>query len=193
MIQLSKHTLLETLQKRVEGHLDTAVEIFQNMKEEQLLAPAENGGWSIAQCLQHLNVYGDYYLPQIKKTIDKHTDTAKTDFKSSWFGAYFTKMMEPEIGTKKMKAFKKYNPPPQLNAHAVVAAFIQQQETLLTLLQKASSADLDAKIPISLTPLIRLKLGDTFQFVIAHDERHMQQAKRNISEVKNNHIETYYC
>ncbi|MFT3948440.1 MAG: DinB family protein [Agriterribacter sp.] len=89
-------------------------------------------------------------------------------------------MMEPETGKKKMKAFKKYNPPPQLDAPAVVAEFIQQQEKLLMLLSKASSANLDARIPISLTPLIRLKLGDVFQFVIVHDERHVQQAQRNV-------------
>lgn len=180
MGSINKQSLLDRLYKRVENHLYEAIHNFQNMSEQSLLASSAAGGWSIAQCLQHLNEYGDYYLPAMEKAIMNNPDAVKHGFKSSWFGSYFTKMMEPETGKKKMKAFKKYNPPAQLNAYAVVAAFIQQQERLLTLLQKASSADLDVRIPISLTPLIRLKLGDTFQFVIAHDERHIQQAKRNI-------------
>jgi hypothetical protein len=36
------------------------------------------------------------------------------------------------------------------------------------------------KIPISIVPFIKLKLGDTFQFIITHNERHIEQAKRNI-------------
>lgn len=190
METVNKQELLNELYKRVESHLNESIHTFQNMDEQSLLASSATGGWSIAQCLQHLNEYGDYYLPAIEKAIRNRPYTTKSSFKSSWFGNYFTKMMEPETGTKKMKAFNKYNPPPQLNAHAVVSAFIQQQEQLLTLLSKAASADLDKRIPISLTPLIRLKLGDTFRFVIAHDERHVQQAKRNIMKPeKNNHIE----
>ncbi|MBN8789033.1 MAG: DinB family protein [Terrimonas sp.] len=180
MEQVNKQALLNKLYQRVENHLHHAIHAFQNMSEQALLAASATCGWSIAQCLQHLNEYGDYYLPAIEKAIRNNSDTTKTNFKSSWFGAYFTKMMEPETGKKKMKAFKKYDPPPQLNAYAVVAEFIQQQEQLLTLLSKAASADLDKRIPISLTALIRLKLGDVFQFVIAHDERHVQQALRNI-------------
>lgn len=181
MKQVNKPELIDKLQKRVESHLKEAVHTFQNMHDTALLAPAANGGWSIAQCLQHLNEYGDYYLPEIEKAVFRNADTAKTTFKSTWFGNYFTRMMEPETGKKKMKAFKKYNPPPKLNAHAVVAEFIRQQEQLLLLLTKAATADLDTKIPISLTRLIRLKTGDVLQFVIAHNERHVQQAKRNIA------------
>lgn len=177
---VNKQSLLDRLYKRAEDHLHEAVHSFQNMSEGALLAPSATGGWSIAQCLQHLNEYGDYYLPAIEKVIRNNPDTSKNNFKSSWFGNYFTRMMEPETGKKKMKTFKKYNPPPQLNAYAAVAEFIKQQERLLALLSKAAGADLDKRIPISLTPLIRLKLGDTFQFLIAHNERHMQQAKRNV-------------
>ena len=176
----NKQVLLHRLYKRAEDHLNEAVQRFQNMEEQSLLAPSATGGWSIAQCLQHLNVYGDFYLPAIEKTIAGNADGEKQRFTSSWLGHYFTKMMEPGTGKKKIKAFKKYAPPPQLNAYAVVAAFIQQQEKMLLLLQKAAAADLDARMSISLTPFIRLKLGDVFQFIIAHDERHIQQAKRNL-------------
>ena len=180
MEQVNKQSLLDGLQKRVEIHLNEAIHTFQNMHEDVLLTPAKNGGWNIAQCLQHLNEYGNYYLPAIEKAISYTSNSTKSTFTSSWFGNYFIKMMEPETGKKKMKAFKKYNPPPTLDAHAVVAGFIQQQEQLLMLLTRAASADLDTRIPISLTRLIRLKLGDTLQFVIAHNERHVQQAKRNV-------------
>ena len=78
-----------------------------------------------------------------------------------------------------MKAFKNHIPQAQLNAYKVVATFIQQLEDLHRYLDKGMEADLDKRLPISISKLIKLKTGDVFRFIIAHNERHMQQAKRN--------------
>lgn len=177
----NKRALLKTLESRVEKHIETAVGQFQNLTEKQLLQPASNGGWSIAQCLDHLNRYGDYYLPAIESKLSIPSNKNPEVFKGSWLGSYFTRMMEPTTGKKKIKAFKAYIPPPELDAHQVVATFINQQEQMLQLLEKARDADLDKlRIPVSIATFITLKAGDVFQFVIAHNERHMQQALRNL-------------
>jgi len=192
MKPVNKVLLLNRLEDKVELHIREAVSLFQNLPSSVLLRAAENGGWSIAQCIDHLNGYGDYYLPQIKNGLEKFKNhPSKSTFRSSWLGNYFTRMMDPETGKKKMKAFKKHNPSTQLDAYAVVAEFIQQQETLLQYLKKAEMADLNKiNVPVSIAKFIKLNLGDVFQFIIAHNERHIQQAKRNIkgiekSEIKN--------
>ena len=62
---------------------------------------------------------------------------------------------------------------------AVVAEFIEQQEQWLSLMAEITSVvQLNARVPISISPLVRLKLGDVFGFVIAHNARHIQQADR---------------
>ena len=82
---------------------------------------------------------------------------------------------------KKFSAFKNHVPPANIKAHAVVAEFIQQQEKLLVFLKASANTDLNkVRIPISILQWLKLKLGDVFQFMIAHDERHLQQAKRNL-------------
>ncbi len=169
----------QELQTQVSKHLDDAIGLFQNMRSEELLKPSANGGWSIAQCLWHLNEYGNYYLPLIENAV-KNKAAEKLHFKSGWLGNYFTQSMDPEKGTKKMKAFKAYIPQPDLDAHAVVATFIQQQEKLFNCLKAATTANLDKRYPISISKFIRLKTGDIISFVIAHNDRHMQQAKRNL-------------
>lgn len=182
MAAVDKCQLLNMLETRVENHLQEAIRVFQNAPTEILLKPAENGGWSIAQCLEHLNRYGNYYLPEIKNGLAKQDGNLGPDtFKSTWLGSYFTRMMEPETGKKKSKAFKDYSPAPDLDAHAVVAEFIQQQEELIGLLKKAHNADLNTiKIPVSIAKWIKLRLGDVFGFLIAPNHRHMLQAKRNL-------------
>lgn len=179
---MDKQALLSSLESRVESHLQEAVRVFQNLDEKTLLLPSPTGGWSIAQCLEHLNSYGHYYLPQLFKSLEKAKTTAgETVYKSTWLGNYFVKMMEPSTGTRKFNAFNDHIPSPQLDAYTVVAEFIHQQEQLLRMLTLSRKADLNGpKIPISIASWIKLKPGDVLRFLIAHNERHIQQAKRNL-------------
>ncbi|PSR52346.1 DinB family protein [Adhaeribacter arboris] len=186
MAVVNKNQLLDFLENRVEGHLQEAIRVFQNERAEILLQPAPDGGWSIAQCLEHLNGYGKFYLPQINKGLNQANRSSNSEiFKGSWLGTYFTRMMEPTTGTKKYKAFKNHIPAPDLDAPAVVAEFIHQQEELIVYLKQARQENVDAiKIPLSISKWVKLKLGDVFQFLIAHNERHLLQAKRNLKNLE---------
>jgi hypothetical protein len=173
--------LLNQLEGRVEIHLQQVVSRLQNLPDNILLRIAPDGGWSIAQCLDHLNGYGDHYLSEIKKAIDLSEMPAASKFKSSWLGNYFTKMMDPDSGKKKFKTFKNHVPRRNLDPSAVVVEFILQQELLVKYLRLSHTRDLNStKIPISISQWIKLKLGDVFQFIIAHNERHLRQAFRNL-------------
>lgn len=180
---IERNTLLSALEARVEKHLDVAIHTFQNLTTAGLNQQPVSGGWSVAQCLWHLNSYGDFYLPEIAKALKGSTPNPKTDtFQSGRFGAYFTRMMEPGAGGK-MKAMKGHIPPSDFHAPDVVATFIAQQELMLGYLRQARKYDLGAiRLPISISKLIRLKLGDVFQFCIAHDARHLAQAEKVLLE-----------
>ena len=182
MATQSASQLLDTIEEQVESQVNDSIKIFQNLSGEVLLKPAVNGGWSIAQCLWHLNSYGDYYLPKIKSGLAKNYLT-NPDFKSTWLGRYFTRILKPGADMKKYKAFKDHVPPVGMDPHKIVAEFIQQQELLLSYLKQARQTDLNKiRIPISILKWVKLKLGDVFQFIVAHNERHMQQAKKIIAQ-----------
>jgi len=66
----------------------------------------------------------------------------------------------------------------------VVNEFIKQQYQLIELLEKAKNIDLNAaKTNISISRLIKLKLGDTFRFVIYHNVRHIRQAENILKDI----------
>lgn len=181
--------LLDQLHERTENILQKAVSEWQMLPSEQwAFQPAPNA-WSAAQCLEHLNIYGRHYLPVIEKAIQTGKSQGSTPariFCSGWLGAYFTRLMQPRPDGSlpgKMNAPKNAIPAPQPDARAMLAEFIDQQETMLRLLRLAEAVNLNTlRVPISLTPWIRLKLGDTFGFVIAHMERHVLQAERAIQQ-----------
>jgi hypothetical protein len=174
----------EGLHQMVEKHLSYAVSDFQNLSPEALVKPEMDGKWSVAQCLEHLNSYGDYYLPAVEHVIANVNlnHRKQVDFyQSGWFGNYCIQLME---GSQKFKAFKKHVPPLGLDGHAVVARFIQQQEGWLRILEQCNAIDINhIRVPISISKLVTLRLGDVLGFVKAHDERHLMQAKRVLKTI----------
>lgn len=142
--------------------------------------------WSGAQVLEHLNFYNRAYLPVIESRMIKPA-AGQADFKSGWLGNYFTKVMMPGTDGKvanKMSAPKNARPVDVLDAEKVLAEFISGEQKLLLLLEKATVSDLDVRVPTSISKLIRLKAGDTFRFLVAHQQRHLAQFRRTLLAVR---------
>lgn len=139
-IDVTTQHLLSELEEKTEKQLLFAISVLQNLNENILQQPSLSGGWSIAQCLWHLNSYGDYYLPKIESRL-KAPMYETAIFKSSWLGSRFTRMMLP--GNGKYKAFKDHVPPAKPDARKVIATFIQQQEQLILLLRQAKGHNLN--------------------------------------------------
>lgn len=177
----SAQALLEKLEADVERQLQHVIASFQNLPEEILTQPRADGGWSMAQCFAHLNSYSKYYLPRIEKGLSaKHQ--RNTIFKSTWLGQYFTNIIRPSERMKKYKAIKQHEPNLHILGTETVAGFIENQERLLKLITESRSTDLNKiKISVSILPWIKLKLGDVFQFIIAHQERHLLQATKQLT------------
>lgn len=176
-------SLLNDLQNRTETIIQKAVDSWQTFEEALMTFTTQKDKWSAVQCLAHLNSYGRYYLPQIEKAIQsKQKSEPSQSFKSSWLGNYFYQSMLPQVGNKKikkMKSPKDHVPKTDINVAATIAEFIDQQEKILVLLEKARTINISqAKVPISIAKFVKLQLGDTFLFLIAHIERHVLQAQR---------------
>ncbi|MGN6210956.1 DinB family protein [Parafilimonas sp.] len=180
--------LIALLEEQTESILNIAVQQWQMTPVSVFKQQPSPGSWSAMQCLGHLNAYGRYYLPAIERAIDmarlKHQPAVET-FTPGWLGNYFTKLMLPGkdgIPVKKMKAPKDYTIINEGNSDAVIAEFINQQEKILLLLQQARHVDLNKiRIPVSIAKFIKLKLGDVFMFLIAHNLRHVKQTERAIA------------
>lgn len=142
--------------------------------------------WSVLQVLAHLNFYNKSYLPKLEMRLGKRSGN-ELIFKTGWLGNYFTNMMLPKPDgsvTSKMSAPKDSRPESNLDAQQVICEFLAGEEQLLSLLERASKASLNTRVPTSISSLIKLKAGDTFRFLVAHQQRHLIQLKRTLNEVK---------
>ncbi len=180
-MQIETNTLIDDLLEII-NQAGYAADRFKEFRTDQLNFKASHNEWSILECIEHLNLYGDYYLPEIEKRIlAQHTQANNTIFRSGLIGNYFANLMQVKNGTikKKLQSPKDKNP---INSKLTVKSidrFIKQLDRLRSLLNQSRKTDLtNTKTAISLTKLIKLRLGDTFRFFVYHIERHIVQADK---------------
>ncbi len=182
---------LQELNKQTEKHLQKAISEWQLLSPEQMAKRPAPDRWSAAQCLEHLNIYGRYYIPAMEAAITKahlSGSSPATHFKSGWLGKYFTNMMHPKRDAQgriknKMSAPKNAVPSDDPDPREMLAEFIAQKEQIIGLLAKAQQVDIGRiRVPISIARWIRLRLGDVLMFVTVHDQRHIQQAEQAIGQ-----------
>ncbi len=173
---IDSETLIRDLIERTRKNINQA-EKFNLLKTDRLDFRHEKNSWSILECFEHLNLYGDFYIPEIKTRIDSSKTQPTTKFKSGVLGNYFAKSMLPKEKLNKMKTFKDKNPIRRKLDKLTIDRFILQQEQILELLDRSRNIDLNkTKTAISISKLIKLRLGDTFRVVVYHNERHIVQA-----------------
>ena len=179
-MNIIKADLIQILTKYTEDHIQNAKHLLK-LDLKQLNKKSLEGGWSALECLEHLNRYGDFYIPEIEKRLSQGPSSDKTIFKSGLLGNYFAQSMMPKEKLNRMKTFKSMNPSGSQLDKDVFQKFLVQQEQLIHLLIQSKAKDLTKiKTSISISSLIKLRLGDTFRVVIYHNVRHMQQAFRSI-------------
>jgi hypothetical protein len=178
---LSKDLLQDLLERTQENK--NKAEGFTHLPLEILNWKSSPDSWSILECLEHLNRYGDYYIPEIEKRITTSQQRPAENFKSGWLGDYFAKTMLPREKLNKMKTFKSMDPVGSKLNMDTLKKFLNQQQAILNLLDKSKEVDLtNTKTGISISKWIKLRLGDTFRVVIYHNQRHMAQAERVLKE-----------
>ena len=170
------HELLEITQKST-----SSIKKIKTLDITRLKHKSNPKTWSILECIAHLNLYGDFYLPVIEQAILSNKPSKFPGvFCSGIIGNYFVNLIRVKSGVvKKMSAQKEMNP---LNCDLTITTierFLKQQQHLESLLIQAKAINLvKAKTPVSLTRLLKLRLGDTLRFLVYHIERHVLQAER---------------
>lgn len=142
--------------------------------------------WNVLECLEHMNLYGDYYLTEIERAIKSAKHKPDKWFKSGWLGNYSANAMLPKTIGKvnlPMKTFPKMDPINQKLEKATLDKFKAQNLKLKELLILANKVNL-SKTKCRLTiKWLKFNLGDTFRFMINHNKRHMIQIERILHSI----------
>lgn len=184
-MQFSTNDLLADLTARTKIVL-AKVEDMKRLSQDILTYKSDANNWNALECLKHLNLYSDFYSPEIENKIKHSTYPYHEYFRSGVLGNYFVRLMDPKPGHKKMKTLKDKNPIDNPLHLEEIEQFIVNQKQFLILLEQSKKCSLTkTKTSITFSTMIKLRLGDTLRFLTVHTERHILQAERAIAEAQN--------
>jgi hypothetical protein len=183
--------LIHELKTITQENIDSIKKKFSHLNEEQRNWKKDSDSWSINEVFAHLNEYAKYYHPTFSRKIERtRFRDPKEVFISSPLGRSAWKSMK--LGNlknvkRKFKSQRSYNPlfHPEIVGTNDIVTFQENQENLLTIIDASAHVNLrKVKVPISISKIVRLRLGDALLFVVYHNERHMYQAINILSNSK---------
>ena len=172
---------LAQLTAAVKSLRTTAITEFASLPTTLLNQRPAPASWSILECLEHLNLYSRYYNAALARALPPPhpAPLAPYELSYSWVGRKSVALMNP-ANAKKSTTLTRMNPLGcSLDSSSVLTEFDQHQARLLELLAQAYGTDLNrATVPVEFFRLLKLRLGEAMEFVVVHQQRHLQQAQR---------------
>ncbi|HLP51019.1 MAG TPA: DinB family protein [Chitinophagales bacterium] len=153
---------------------------FGSLTGAQLNWKPSSDKWSIAQCLDHLMVSNNTYLPQLDAVIaGKHSNSFYQNirFISKFFGEYLIRETGPVVA-KPMKNPPAFAPSQSEITGTIVSDFEKHQQQFSAKLSQLSATDLDKTVLSSpALGIITYTLRDLLTILSGHEQRHLNQAK----------------
>ncbi len=173
---------IQSLLDQIAANKAAGQAVAAGLSDERLNWHATKDSWSIAECLTHLNVGVTKTLPAFDRAIGEgrsKNQLAPGPFRYGWFSRMMVASMEPPPKFR-MKA-------PRLMRVLVggtyrgadlLPEFAAMRDQLAERVRQADGLDLAHVRTISpVNRLLRMPLGAYFDFIIAHDRRHLWQAR----------------
>ncbi len=174
---MTRNEVLQQTEKGIRQVISEAKTHLQNLGHEELNWKPAAGRWSIAECLEHLNRYSNYYNRQALGKLENADQVEEHGYKAGWIANWVHNSIHPE-NRKKMSTPKFLDPSNSIISDNIVTEFLQHQYQLLGVVEKAQQVDLNKiKVPVEVMKLIKLSLGDVLIFMDLHQQRHMIQAR----------------
>ncbi len=155
---------------------------FGGLSAEELNQRPADGGWSVAQCLDHLITINTLYFPLLDSMrVGPPTPSAWERFSplSGLFGRLLTKSLSPD-SKRKVKTTRKAQPSASTIDAGIIDRFTEHQDALIERVRGiAPTVNHETTIVTSpLAALVTYSLADCLTLLAVHEQRHLAQAKR---------------
>jgi beta-N-acetylhexosaminidase len=164
---------------------EEARELLAGLTEEQVRWSPGPECWSVGDCLEHLTIVGSLVVTKIREAVDrgwKEGVIGTGPYHYSWPGRMFIESLQP--GSRiRVKTVRLYTPSQSLAKEELLKNFLEQQNGYRNAMTLANGLDLvRVKVASPANRWLRLSLGVWFAAMVAHEKRHLEQARRVILE-----------
>jgi DinB superfamily len=135
--------------------------------------------WSVGQCLEHLCVASDVYLPAISNALANRQLGVTQEITPGWFGRWFIRnYIEPSPQTRRASAPKKTTPGTQIDA-TILQRFLTSNDRAREVTRQAAPYDVNRiRFRNPFIPGLRFTVGTGLEILSRHQRRHLLQAER---------------
>jgi hypothetical protein len=137
-----------------------------------------DGGWSIAQVVEHLIITDQSYIDAFAPILArKPARPSQEPWRPSLIGGFLTRSQMPE-SKQKLRTPAQWRPAPEPRFN-VVEEYIQVREGLIEVIAQTDGHDLRrTKLSSPAAKWIRMNLGDAIMTLVVHTQRHLRQIER---------------
>ena len=173
------------LEQQLDRSIEEARAVLDGLTPDQVNWRPAPERWSIGECISHLNVGIRAALPALDRAIEtaRERGFAGTGTgRYGWFANWMVRAQEPPV-KRRVKTFPVFQPvAARHDAARLLPEFRAVRSELRERLARAEGIDWGrAKVVSPASRFFRLPFGAYVAFLLAHDRRHLWQAR----EVRN--------
>lgn len=173
---MDQNILLDELAEVAAENTSRIAALARPLSEWQLRWRPPQGGWGVADVLEHLCISDDGYLARLRTVIPERTGgRVRAEWSPRLAGRLLTNAMR---APRKLPAPKSFRPPAAAR-EGVLDAYLARARELAALIERARGVEL-RRIAVSspVLALIRMNAGDVLSILTWHARRHLGQMDR---------------
>lgn len=170
---------LQFLIEQIDACESEAERLVADMDDDSVNCSPPKGGWSVAQCLEHLALMNEFYLRGWQDAVHDAARAQRGPFaglRATFMGRWFAKSLEPPVRMK-AKAVAAALPGPRCTRDAVLSRYKASHEGYRHLVRSAAAVDVNLIVrPNAIVNRVKMRLSTVLLVIPAHDRRHLWQA-----------------
>jgi hypothetical protein len=178
---------LQDLVKQLTDIKEQARGMLEPSSPEVLRQRPSSGGWSVTECLEHLNITARTSLAIVEdacRDARQKGILAKGPYRPGFLERLFTRLLEPPIRLR-IKTPKAYVPVVTLEPSRVYADFLSLRDALIGQLERIDGLDLNRlRVRSPFEKWLSYSVYGWLLIMAAHERRHLWQAQKVLQEVQ---------
>lgn len=173
--------------RQVDAITADAAALVRSVADDQFNRQPRSGAWSAGQCLEHLNLTHRAMLPRMREAAERTRAGGRRTGGATRHGLvmrWVIRDMEPPP-RRRYRTGSGFVPPSPLSREPVLAEFERLHDDLRRLLEQLDGYDLGVvKVQSPFAAWLRYKLGSAIALQMAHDRRHLWQAREAVEALR---------